>query len=183
MIQKGTEPDHYHFCDLHFDQEIGGNFDIQASFRDLKTVKPAEEKHSGVAIHIGLDRKPIRSIDFYSRCDQDGHTLLEPQIERIRTDNTSRWDTEKLYHEITAGTLRVARRGDTIHYLFANGDSQQFRLYRIADRDGGSNPAESSAIPCHRCRNQRSTGRVDESGHSSRPIPGRRYRELNGVAD
>ena len=62
------------------------------------------------------------------------HQYIETTSQHPGAIGQVRWDTWKNRpNESTAGTFRLARRGTTIYYLYADGDSTQYRLHRMQE--------------------------------------------------
>jgi hypothetical protein len=130
-IQQGRTADAYRFQALAAPHRLQGDFDIVVEFDRLQMDQVKEqEKFLGVSLAVGLESGPATRIYFHARRDSKGHIYLDAVSEDKLKDGSTRWDTQVFQQEATAGRLRIARRGTNVYYLFASGDSDQFRLYR-----------------------------------------------------
>jgi hypothetical protein len=107
---------------------VSGDFDISASFDQLVTDTTVNGS-SNISLMVVAEtadeclllRRRIR----HRGRDQQ---LLQCSSVRRENDATRRAFFAHQLMEAPAGTLRIARRGETVYYLFAENDSPNFRL-------------------------------------------------------
>lgn len=108
---------------------VRGDFDITASFDRLVThTQPIDGFSSNIFLSVAADtgdecllmRRRIWRIR-----DQQ---IVQCQRVRYEDEEARRRFFDHQTVEAMSGTLRLARRGGTVYYLFAENDSQQFRL-------------------------------------------------------
>ncbi len=111
--------------------QLQGDFDVRARFTDLETSGPIDSSN-GIFLrtitqdsqltHSGLYRGTLRRPKTHTR------QITQTQFNRNRSgDNVVSFIGETA-EEATAGTLRLARRGNRIYCLLAEDDSPHFRL-------------------------------------------------------
>lgn len=110
---------------------IGGDFDIQASFDSLVT-EPCDGGHSSLSVLIRLADKDATQTNYrrrHNRYDgrEDQH-LAYADVASFPKDGPRRTNIGYKPAESTSGTLRVARRGNRLYTLFAEGESKNFRI-------------------------------------------------------
>lgn len=131
--QEGTAGDTSRTQALIAFQQFEDDFDIVATFDRLKITPPADQdKFSGITLKVWLDRSRRERVSLHARCNANGHQSIGAVMENTLEDGTDRWDAHPFPQESTSGRFRIARRGANLYFLFANGDSDQFRLYRTA---------------------------------------------------
>jgi len=130
-IQQGTQGNTSRKQALVAPQSLHGDFDIIATFDRLQIAQPADQdKFSGINLVARFESERADRSSFHARCNNRGHLLLGAVLENTFEDGKNRWDAQPFPQETTGGRFRLARRGMNVYYLFANGDSDQFRLYR-----------------------------------------------------
>ena len=106
--------------------EIHGDFDIEAEFDnlDLKSV------NKECSIHLAARLHDNRSNDLrVSRgMAGDGWQFVRGHVTALGRDGARRSTAETDNNESMSGRLRLARRGNVAYSLFAEGDSDQFRV-------------------------------------------------------
>jgi hypothetical protein len=109
---------------------VGGDFDISAVFDGLVT-DVGDGGNSSVMLFVHADNPNADEGAVYRRrsltrgADQQ---LIQCVRVGIANGQVRRKFFNQLPVEAAAGTLRLARRGDQLYYLFAENDSKQFRL-------------------------------------------------------
>ena len=109
---------------------VSGDFDISAVFDGLVT-DAGEDGNSSVMLFVYADNPDADEGAVYRRrtltrgADQQ---LIQCVRVGIVNGQVRRKFFNQLPVEAAAGTLRLARRGDQLYYLFAENDSRQFRL-------------------------------------------------------
>jgi hypothetical protein len=121
--------------------KVEGDFDITVSFERLKT-NAAEDGSSSLILMTIMDNEDANECLLYRRQvrrpgREDAQVVVTSIVAR-KPDGTRRETVVTEPVESTSGTMRLARRGDKVYYLFADGDSPVFRLIgseTIADDD------------------------------------------------
>ena len=110
-----------------------GDFDITTSFDQFEAAFPKQHKYAGVALVACLESDPYVNLWIHRRRSgsEENHQYIETTSQHPGPERDIRWDTWKNRpNESDSGKLRLARRGKTVYYLYADGDSTQFRLHR-----------------------------------------------------
>ena len=100
-----------------------GDFDITASFERLETRNPSTCNVQLLAI-----------LESQHHCrttrghHKNGHRSINGQLMTAQPDGGRRTRASQQTCEADSGRLRLARRGDKIYFLFAEGDSPVFRI-------------------------------------------------------
>ncbi len=129
-VQEGKVIDGWTPLGIVAPYTLAGDFDIIAEFDGAEMPVPQhKERFSGVNLSVKLDSPRTEGIWFHARRRSNGEFFLDTMTEH-KVDGNSRWDVQAFAEETSAGKLRLSRRGYGLYYLFANGDSDQFRLYR-----------------------------------------------------
>jgi hypothetical protein len=110
---------------------LRGDFDIKASFDNLRTTA-AVGHSSGVSVKVALKSQPPKEVRVYRgfvrQVGRKPRQIIQTHIS-VRERGGLRQDWPGVSNEeSTSGTLRLARRGDTVYCLFAEEDSPVFRL-------------------------------------------------------
>ncbi|MFT5327112.1 MAG: hypothetical protein ACI8P0_005000 [Planctomycetaceae bacterium] len=110
---------------------VGGDFDISASFDSLVT-KPDAGGHSSCGIQVKLADKATTETNYRRRHNrfvgrEDQH-LAYGDVASYPGGEVRRSNIGYKPAESNSGTLRVARRGNRLYTLFAEGDSANFRI-------------------------------------------------------
>jgi hypothetical protein len=112
---------------------IEGDFDIIAAFEQFEP-KPTAGGSSGLYLQVVLDND--KSNEFLLSLRHLRHRSdPQPVVRAWYVTREAGGDRRNRFlHQVveaTSGRLRVARRGDTVYYLFAEGDSPNFRLFEM----------------------------------------------------
>ena len=130
---------------------VSGDFDVEATFANLQT--ESQKREAGIILMTCMNdsRKSIYGISCI--VTQEGFRGSQLSTALAQVDGTRSWQAEMTPNAAAGGRLRLARRGDRLHYLFAEEDSEIFRTFHTqpmtdADmvRDGIRLHALSSAI-------------------------------------
>lgn len=135
LTVQGTNPNRWHDHQIQHRFSLLGDFDVTASFSQLKASFPQEHRYTGVALVACLESEPYINLWMHRRRSgaEENHQYVETTSQHPGPEGV-RWDVWKnLPNESTSGTFRLARRGKTIYYLYADGDSTQFRLHRTQE--------------------------------------------------
>ena len=112
------------FCGI-----IDGDFDIIASFKDLKIGDQAPTWHCGFGMATHLQNEDRSRLDICLRRDRLNslHHIAFSHNE-VNTHGGIRWIRDwNLRDQSSSGRLRLIRRNDTVYGFFASGDSTCFR--------------------------------------------------------
>lgn len=109
--------------------QIGGDFDLVVAFDDLDIQMPVPRWSAGIGVRVLLDSSKDDTVGFYRTLERNAgnrrtsffHSFLAP-------DGSRRYPGSYAVEESRSGKLRLARRGDTFHALYAADDSDNFRL-------------------------------------------------------
>lgn len=105
--------------------EIHGDFDIETEFAglDLNSVKEC-------SIQLAARLHDNRSNDLRTSRAMagDGWQYVRGHVSALGPDGARRSTAETDNNESSSGRLRLARRGNVVYSLFAEGDSDQFRV-------------------------------------------------------
>lgn len=105
-----------------------GDFDFEASFDQLHL---QAEQHACIMLQAAVDDKQQHQCRVLRRADhrQDSQDV-EAAITKLHPSGERIYSGEANSCEALSGTLRLARRGDEVHYLFAEHGSEIFQLVR-----------------------------------------------------
>ena len=110
---------------------LRGDFDITASFDNLKTIA-THGGSSGITLAVVLDSRRPQQFDVYrGLVRHDGRPprqLIQSQFVVYEEGGLRRDWLGVTNEEATSGRMRLARRGNTVYCLFAEADSPVFRL-------------------------------------------------------
>ncbi len=115
---------------------LHGDFDIEARFDDLNI---DAKNHSVIQLAARILDSPSvepRTSRFESKDGRQFLRCLAIRRESGKTDQTI-YGGEELQNEAASGRLRLARRGNMVYSLFAEGDSDQFRQVGQIEASGG----------------------------------------------
>ncbi|MCA9057326.1 MAG: DUF1583 domain-containing protein, partial [Planctomycetaceae bacterium] len=116
---------------------VRGDFDVSAGFSDFEAVG---DEDAAAMVIVKLDDEPqhhLRAVR--NRVKQLQRQYYQVSKSVVQADGQRSYDTTSVPFEATTGTLRIARRGSEIYYLFAEGDSLNFHLVgqkTASDADG-----------------------------------------------
>lgn len=130
-VQESKKETGYQIQAIAAPQNLVGDFDVTAEYERLEIETPVnKEEFSGINLTAKFDTTPAVRVYFHARRSHSGLVFLDTMTERPLDEGGSRWNVQGFGQETASGKLRLARRGKTLYFLFANGDSDQFRLYR-----------------------------------------------------
>lgn len=117
------------YCQISSLFRIVGDFDVTASFDELDTEivnKPGTGAHVSLSTSfLTPDRDQVHIV---RNEHHGGDQKLDTGHHRNRVGGERVGPWKDYVHDGPAGTFRIARRGETLYLLFADGDSNQFRL-------------------------------------------------------
>jgi hypothetical protein len=109
---------------------VSGDFDISARFDGLVT-EAGEGGNSSLMLFLHADSPDADEAAVYRRRSLT-RGVDQQLIHCVRVGTVNGQVRRKFFNQLpveaAAGTLRLARRGDQLYYLFAENDSRQFRL-------------------------------------------------------
>jgi len=106
---------------------LSGDFDVEAAFDRLQM--ETRQREPGIIL-IAVMNDARKSTYGISRMltDKGFHgSQLSRSLDQV--DGTRSWQAELIPNGAASGRLRLARRGDRLHFLFAEGDSDIFRTF------------------------------------------------------
>jgi Domain of unknown function (DUF1583_N)/Protein of unknown function (DUF1583) C domain/Protein of unknown function (DUF1581) len=108
---------------------VSGDFDITASFDQL-VLDPRGSGNSSINLMAIVDNATADECQLVRRWTLagNGDRHIIQWIHAHQAEESERRHAEEQAMEALAGTLRLARRDDRVYYLFAENDSQQFRM-------------------------------------------------------
>jgi hypothetical protein len=110
---------------------IGGDFDISASFDSLVT-KPSDGGHSSLSVSVLLADEAATQTNYRRRhnayAGREHQHLAYADVSSTPKSGLRRTNIGYKPADSSSGTLRVARRGNRLYTLFAEGDSTSFRI-------------------------------------------------------
>ena len=108
--------------------EFAGDFDVTARFQDFSVVQPEGDKKRGaIGLKASTNTASQAAAVVFRRFDWDGDKAAFAKTE-TKHDGRVPWTTDRVVEASSSGQLRLARRGDRIYALYAEGDSPNFRL-------------------------------------------------------
>lgn len=111
-----------------------GDFDIEASFEQFHA---QSDKQAAIMLLARLDDSQQHRCRLSRMLNLKGRQQLNAAVSVLHQDGSVTYDTRHTACEASAGRLRLVRRGNTVHYLFAEHDSPVFRRLRseeVSDR-------------------------------------------------
>jgi len=115
---------------LNFAGQIKGDFDIILEFKDLEIGDEQPTWHCGAGMAVSIENKSHDRMDIVRRRDRlSRHHHIALSHNHVNRFGGVDWirDTTHI-DESVAGRMRMIRQGDVIYGLYADGDSQCFRL-------------------------------------------------------
>jgi hypothetical protein len=110
---------------------VEGDFDIQAAFDRLE-LSGNDDSSVGAFLMVVFDEPEVTHAGIYrGRLTKSGtpdRVVVQTEFNRTKPAGIAMDWPGSTAEESVSGTFRLARRGDTIHCLFAEADSAQFRL-------------------------------------------------------
>ncbi|MEQ9411141.1 MAG: DUF1583 domain-containing protein, partial [Fuerstiella sp.] len=125
--------------------QLYGDFDIEAEFDQLVLTG---DKTATVYVNAALadERRLI------ARCmrikEHNGRQLLSASLSEMRNGTRIYGGDERTTSEAVSGRLRLARRNDTIYYLFAQSDSSAWQLFSERQVSDQQTVADGVTLRC-----------------------------------
>lgn len=115
---------------------VGGDFDITASFDSLVT-RPCDTGHCSFSISLILADEAVTQTNYRRRHNgydqREDQQLAYADVVSYLKGEPRRSNIGYKPAESKSGTLRVARRGNRLYTLYAEGDSPSFRITGESD--------------------------------------------------
>ncbi len=109
-----------------------GDFEVTLAFDLVKLEKPAKEAGDGAYLHLAFEAGPKDDGYIGRKRNVDGGNSY---IAGLGKAGKSDWVITNT--QANSGKMRLTRTGSTLHYLVADGDSDQFRSVREAEVGAG----------------------------------------------
>jgi hypothetical protein len=110
---------------------LEGDFDIRAEFQDLR-LSGGVDSSTGLFLQVILEDPETTHAAVYRGClrkpNAQDRIIVQAEFNRRKPSGIVMTWPGSTAEESTAGTLRLARRGDSLHCLFAEAESAHFRL-------------------------------------------------------
>lgn len=113
--------------DLRIRFVLQGDFDVVATF-DRYTALGSHSAAVMLSLELANQKRNLLRV-VRNRTPQ-GRQFLQTSLAVHREDGTPAWQTQNQSSEARSGRMRLARRGDDVYYLFAEGESNSFQLVR-----------------------------------------------------
>ncbi len=126
VTQTCTEVGRWQAAVLSFNRRLVGDFDVSLTYTDLKLTLPEQETFPGLSLHVTPTNNASLNYEMLARRYSEGHYSLASQRQKRRSDQSLTWDVWLSNRDVASGTLRLIRRGSTLYYFYAQGDSKQF---------------------------------------------------------
>ncbi len=108
---------------------IEGDFDVTATFDDFKIQTPALGRAAGSYLHVLFENEQRDDVGLLRRIFNKGASTLEVATSFVPVKGERRKYLSRSHPSVAlAGTMRLARRGKTVYFLFAETDSDKFNL-------------------------------------------------------
>ena len=118
---------------------IHGDFDMEVAFEDFKAVG---DKFGCIMLVVELDDEKRRQCRILRIRDELQRQELQSSLSEIHQDGNRSFSARPAKKtEAAAGRMRMARRGTTLYYLFAENDSSEFRVLETEEI------SDSSSVP------------------------------------
>lgn len=116
-------------------EHFRGDFEITASFAELKTTRSEQAKTykvPGVDLGIALDQPLRESLKLERRHFEDAEkgSAVKAGDSRLAADGKTEWSTINFPWTSPNGRLRIVRKGTTAYFLIAAENSDEWRLLR-----------------------------------------------------
>ena len=155
-VQESKKETGYQIQAIAAPESLIGDFDVTATYERLEIESPVnKDEFSGINLTAKFESDPAVRVYFHARRSHSGLVFLDTMTEQPLDEGGSRWNVQGFGQETASGKLRLARRGKTLYFLFANGDSDQFRLYRtheVSDSAVMGNSLELQTVTAARGR-------------------------------
>ena len=124
MTQRATGPHTGFNTYLRF--SLCGDFDVEAAFTDLNVECTGD---SGIMLDVSVVEDVTHDYRALRMKTKSGNQELQSSLGISRANGGQSFVGSSIPFEATSGRIRLARRGNRIFYLFAEGDSDQFYLF------------------------------------------------------
>ncbi|MBC7964348.1 MAG: DUF1583 domain-containing protein, partial [Fuerstia sp.] len=116
------------WCDtfVHLPFMVHGDFDMEVGFSEFKAVG---DEHGCIMLVVELDDKKRQQCRILRIRDELQRHELHSSLSEVHQDGGRSFSARQPKKtEASSGRLRLARRGTTLYYLFAENDSSVFRV-------------------------------------------------------
>ena len=110
---------------------VAGDFEVTVGYELIQVDQPDEGYGAGLALFLDKGGTKERAILARRRLP-DGRSILRANLIRPEGKKT-KYDHKNIVVQANRGRLRFVRTGSTLRYLFADGDSEQFREVRTIE--------------------------------------------------
>jgi hypothetical protein len=107
---------------------LSGDFDIEATFDRLHV--ETQKRETGIFLLANMNDARKSEYGISRVLTDKGFHGSQLSKSLAQADGTRSWQGEWSHNGAASGRLRLARRGDRLHYLFAEGDSEIFRTFQ-----------------------------------------------------
>ncbi len=109
---------------------LKGDFEMTVTFRRLQAPPGNANRPSGVLLLARIDQQPRLQVTVQRRVNKHGQGVVAAGWGVLRPDGQWRYRGQPIGTSATSGRLRLLRKGNVVYHLFAEGDSDRFRLIR-----------------------------------------------------
>lgn len=129
--------------------ELHGDFDVEVAFEGMKRTGTG---WAGIMLNVEFaDATEHLSRAMLGKDPVAMGPMLQASLSELRNGERQYDHFDIVDCDSVAGRLRIARRGDLVHYLFAEGDSPTFRVF--GDRKVSAAPTKAGGVKlvlnCH----------------------------------
>jgi WD40 repeat protein len=112
--------------DIRLPFALHGDFDVEASFEQLHVTG---DKDGCIMLNVHLDDEKQHEVRLMRIRNTTQRQLVQVSISSLQQDNVRSYNTRsQVSCEAFQGRLRIARRNNTIHFLFAENDSAAWQI-------------------------------------------------------
>lgn len=113
--------------EISANMQLKGDFDVIARFSGLDTNR-VSSGHAGIGLWIEYADESLDDTGIYRRKQKDGGERVQHAHKWVAQDGKKKFRGKHIPEESTAGKLRLSRRGQEVYYMYAEADSEYFRL-------------------------------------------------------
>lgn len=107
---------------------LEGDFDIEAGFTRLDLESRSQDAGLLLVATLNGPRRPLCGLT--RLVSENGQHVSTQALSQLQADGSRPWQADSTPCGSGSGRLRLARRGEKIYYLFAEEDSDTFRIFR-----------------------------------------------------
>lgn len=129
--------------------QVQGNFDIQARFSDL-LIQKTDKGRAGVGLYLKFESESLDDCGIYRR-HQDTKNESSQRLQQAQKwmgqDGRTKFRGADFPEESNAGCLRLVRRDREVYFMYAESDSENFRIInKVEITDSDTRPNGISLI-------------------------------------